>query len=299
MTDKDILSTFRKPSSCDSIDLIINEILFDPYVSGGEFIEIYNRSLKTIDIMDFYIALREPYSGKPGHSYLLSESHYTIEPGEYLAVTENISLVTGHYRFISANDFLEMDDIPNLPDEGAVISLFDPDGHVIDEVAYSQKRHVGNASNTKGISLERINPESSSCNPDNWYSASGDYGFATPGYKNSQYRMNESSSFSVIAEPEIITPDADGINDASIIRYVVGEGGYFANIIVFDCTGRPVKIIARNTLLGSSGEFTWDGKNDKGRKAPVGPYLIYSEIYNLSGDIKKFKSSCIIAEKIY
>ncbi|HJX71146.1 MAG TPA: lamin tail domain-containing protein [Bacteroidales bacterium] len=299
MTESEILSTFRKPLHCDSMDLIINEILFDPYVTGGEFIEVYNRSLKTIDLKDFYITLRDTYSGKQGPSYLLSESHYTLEPGYYLVLTGNISLVTDYYRIISRSDFLEMDDIPNLPNTGAFISLLDPADHVIDEVVYSQEMHVEFASNTKGVSLERINPDGSSCYPGNWYSASGDFGYATPGYENSQYRKDLLSSFSVIAVPEIITPDADGINDAAIIKYVIRDAGYIANIMIFDRTGRPVKIIARNVLLGSSGEFLWDGKNDEGRMAPVGPYLIYAEIFNLSGDIKRFKNSCIIAEKIY
>lgn len=299
MTGKEIFSTFRKPLQCDSMDLIINEILFDPYVAGGEFIEIYNRSLKTIDLKDFYVTLRDGSSGKTQHLYLLSEFHYTIEPGDYLVLTEHISLVTDHYRFISQNDFLEVDNIPILPDNGAVISLLDPNHHVIDEVAYSEKMHVEIASDTKGVSLERMNPYWSSNHPGNWYSASGDFGYATPGYKNSQHRTDELSSYHVIAEPEIITPDGDGMNDAVLIKYVVRDAGYFANIIVFDRTGRPVKIIARNILLGHTGEFQWNGINDAGRILPTGPYLIYTEIFNLSGNIKKFKNSCIIAEKIF
>ncbi|MBN2215156.1 MAG: lamin tail domain-containing protein [Bacteroidales bacterium] len=293
------VSAFRKPSKCDSTDLIINEILFNPYVRGGEFIEIFNRSLKTIDLKDFYLSTRDDYSAKSGQSFLLSEFHYTIEPGDYLVITENINLVTDNYRYISENDFLETEDIPNLPDKGAVISLFDSNDHLIDEAAYSEKMHVEIASNTKGISLERINPDWPSNDADNWYTASGDFGYATPGYENSQDRKDEISSFTVIAEPEIITPDGDGINDETAIKYIVPDAGYFANIIVFDRTGRPVKIIARNILLGSTGEFTWNGKNDSGITAPVGPYLIYTEIFNLSGNIKKFKNSCIIAEKIY
>ncbi len=296
---KEVFSTFRKPSQCDSMDLIINEILFDPYVAGGEFIEIYNRSSKTIDLKDFYMILGDGSSGKTQYPYLLSEFHYTMEPGDYLVMTEDKSLVTDHYRFISQKDFLEVDNIPNLPDNGAVISLLDPNHHVIDKVAYSEKMHVEIASNTKGMSLERINPDRSSNHPGNWYSASGDFGYATPGYKNSQQRTDEISSYRFIAEPEIITPDCDGMDDEVLIKYVVRDAGYFANIIVFDRTGQPVKIIARNILLGHTGEFQWNGISDAGRKVPIGPYLIYTEIFDLSGSIQKFKNSCIIAEKIY
>lgn len=297
--DNNIIFSFRMPSGCDSMDLIINEILFDPIVAGGEFIEIYNRSMKTIDLKDFYLALKDPYSQKPGQSYILSKSPFTLEPGSYLALTENTSLITDYYHFKSWYDFLEMENIPNLPNTTAIISLFDPNDRIIDEVAYSSDMHVEIMFNTKGISLERIDPDGNSNYRGNWYTSSGDFGYATPGYENSQSGKDHSLSFSFIAEPEIITPDGDGVNDATVIKYVVGDAGYFANIIVFDRAGRPVKILARNMLLGSTGELIWGGKTGEGRTAPVGPYLIYSEIFNLKGDIKKFKNSCIIAEKIY
>ena len=299
MLDKNMKLTFSKPLNCDSTDLVINEILFDPRFAGGEFIEIYNKSMKTIDLKDFYFALKDPYSDKQGPSYVLSESPFTIEPGDYLALTENISLITDNYRFLSRNDFLEMKDMPNLPNTGTVISLVDPNDRVIDEVAYSSDMHVEIMFNTKGISLERIDPRGKSNHPGNWHSASGDFGYATPGYENSQYKRDHLSSLGVIAEPEIITPDGDGMNDVTVIKYVVGEAGFFANMIIFDRAGRPVRILARNMLLGSAGEFIWDGKTAEGRPAPVGPYLIYSEIFNLKGSIKRFKNSCIIAERIY
>ena len=299
MLDKHMKLTFRKPLNCDSMDLIINEILFDPHLTGGEFIEIYNKSMKTIDLKDFYIVLKDPFSEEQGPSFVLSKTPFTIDPGNYLALTGNIDLVTDNYRFQSRNDFLEMEDMPNLPNTGTVISLVNSKDRIIDEVTYTSDMHVGIMFNTKGISLERIDPYGMSNNPGNWYSASGDFGYATPGYENSQYQRDHLSSVVVIAEPEIITPDGDGMDDVTVIKYVVAGTGFFANMIIFDHTGRPVRILARNMLLGSSGEFIWDGKTTEGRIAPVGPYLIYSEIFNLKGNIKKFKNSCIIAEKIY
>jgi hypothetical protein len=299
LMEKNTKLTFRKPMDCDSLDLIINEILFDPRVPEGEFIEIYNNSMKTIDLKDFYIVLKDTYTGKQGLSYILSESPCTIEPGDYLALTGNISLITGNYRFLTVHDFLEMKNFPNLPNAGTIISLVNANDQIIDEVAYSPDMHIEIANNTKGVSLERIDPEGQSNYPGNWFSAAGASGYATPGFENSQYKKDKLLSFSVAAEPEIITPDGDGMNDVTVIRYVLGQAGFFANILIFDRTGRPVKIIARNMLLGLAGEFVWDGKTSEGRMAPIGPYLIYTEIYNLSGSIRKFKNSCIIAEKIY
>lgn len=291
---------FRKPFPCDSLDLVINEIMFDPSVPGGEFLELYNRSFKTIDIEGFAISLKDPYTEKSGPLYPLSEVHYTIEPGKYILLTGNTRLISDIYYIESTYNFLKMKNFPNLPNENRFISLYDAHNRIIDEVLYSPDFHNELIINTKGVSLERVSHEASSTQPHNWLSASGDFDYATPGYENSQYFENdESSSIRVFAEPEIITPDGDGRCDETVIKYSVSDAGYFANIIVFDCTGRPVKKIAQNFPVGRKGEFIWNGKTDYNRKAPVGAYVIYAEIYNMSGDIEKFKICSIIAERIY
>ena len=284
---------------CDSLDLIINEVLFDSPITGAEFIEIYNKSDKTIDLKNFCITLRNLYSEKQGSSFVISEYPYAIEPGDYLALTGNINLLTDNYHVKSRYDILEIEGIPSLPNTGAIIILCDPSNSVIDKITYSPDMHIEIAKNTRGVSLERIDPEGLSAFPGNWISASGHFGYATPGYENSQFKKDRFASFTITAEPEIFTPDCDGRNDVTVLKYETEDNGYLANIIIFDRTGRPVKIIAQNILLGSAGELIWDGITDDGKPAPVGPYLIYTEVFNLSGNIKKFKNSCIIAEKIY
>ncbi len=297
--DRILKSAFKRPRICDSMDLIFNEILFDPPSTDGEFIEIYNKSDKAIDLRNFHISLSNLYSLKQHASFVISEYPYVIEPGGFLVLTGNPDLITDNYHVKCRYDLLEIEKFPVLPNNGAVLSLHDTANNIMDEVVYSPDLHIDIAYNTRGISLERIDPEGLSSFPGNWTSASGNFGYATPGYENSQFKKEMFASFTITAEPEIITPDCDGINDVTVIRYNAGDVGYFANIIVFDRTGRPIKIIAQNLLLGAAGEFIWNGITGDGRPAPVGPYLIYSEVYNLSGYLKKFKNSCIIAEKIY
>ena len=72
-----------------------------------------------------------------------------------------------------------------------------------------------------------------------------------------------------------------------------------ANITIFDASGRPVRYLEKNALSGISGNYRWDGLDDKGRKLPQGIYIIYSEIFNKNGNKKHFKNTIVLARKNY
>ena len=84
-------------------------------------------------------------------------------------------------------------------------------------------------------------------------------GYGTPGYENSQAGSELAGKPKVIFEPEAFSPDHDGYNDEFIIRYEVAKSGYVANISIFDAAGRFVQHLAKNEILGTSGEFVWNG----------------------------------------
>ncbi|MFO7656853.1 MAG: lamin tail domain-containing protein [Bacteroidales bacterium] len=291
--------TFQKPLPCNSLDLIINEILYDPFEAEGDFIEIFNRSDKTIDLNGFSIALKNPYTGKLSTQHMIVSYPYTIEPDCYTVLCKYPGKVTAHYRLCPLNSIIEMDNFPVLSNESGTIVLIDSARNIIDEVTFSKKQHFNLAVNTKGVSLERTHNDRASSDPGNWQSASGDAGYATPGLINSQNMTEGLADCIITVEPEIFTPDGSGVHHAVTISYSMHDNGYVANITILDRTGRPVKKLARNTMLGTSGSFTWDGRTESGRVAPVGPYLIYTEAYHLTGMVKKFKNTCIIAERIY
>jgi hypothetical protein len=49
-----------------------------------------------------------------------------------------------------------------------------------------------------------------------------------------------------------------------------------------------------NELLGTSGTFSWDGINENNEKSAIGIYIIYIETFNLKGEVKKFKKTCVL-----
>ena len=74
--------------------------------------------------------------------------------------------------------------------------------------------------------------------------------------------------------------------------------GYIANVKVFDSKGRPVRKLIENELLGNDGTFTWDGISDDKEKARTGIYVFYIEVFNLDGDIKEYKKTCVLATRL-
>ena len=71
-----------------------------------------------------------------------------------------------------------------------------------------------------------------------------------------------------------------------------------ANITIFDGRGRPVRNLVQNGILGLSGYLNWDGLDEKGKKLPVGTYVIFTEIFNLQGKKERFKNTVVLARRL-
>ena len=110
--------------------------------------------------------------------------------------------------------------------------------------------------------------------------------------------MADAASFGEITvTPDIVSPDNDGLDDYATINYQFPQPGFVANITIFDAAGRPVRYLQRNALCGLKGYFRWDGLSEKNQKLPVGMYIIYTEVFNLSGKTKKFKNVIVLARR--
>ena len=90
-------------------------------------------------------------------------------------------------------------------------------------------------------------------------------------------------------EPEVFTPDNDGIDDVAFIRYKTESVGFTANVIVFNSIGVKIKQIAANTLLATDGILTWDGKTDREQNVNPGIYVLYFEMINAEKGVKKIE----------
>ena len=155
--------------------------------------------------------------------------------------------------------------------------------------------HSSLLSDKEGIALEKINPAQDSQSTSSWLSASTSSGGGTPGCQNSQYReLSDESDNRFWLENDSFSPDGDGIDDEMILRYHTTGDNYQVNIRIFDAAGHLINTLAEEFRLGTDGFFIWNGKNSNGQKSSLGIYIVYVEMYNPGGEIKRFKPACAL-----
>ncbi len=276
----------------DSFSIVINEVLFNPKSTSTDYVELYNRSNKILNLKNVYIANA---SSTPSVEHL-SEEDYLFFPEDFIVVTENKDLVMHDYVANDPYAFIELS-LPSYSDDSGTVILLNEQGRTIDKVHYLDDWHFQLIHDDDGVALERTDYEVASQNAANWHSAAKNVNYGTPTYKNSQYRVNAGVQGEIKIDPEIFSPDNDGRDDFATILYSFPEPGYVANITIFDAVGRRVRDLERNALCGLKGYFRWDGLAEKSQKLPVGIYVIYTEVFNLQGKTKKFKNTIVLARK--
>lgn len=280
-------------------DLIINEIMFDAPVGSTEYIEMFNASHKVLDLSKVIFTTRKQdgtlNTGNkiPAGTILLPES--------YLAVAENADSVR-HYHHCPEESNIISTGWSALNNESADVVLANAaKDTVYDEVIYNVKWQHVLIKNPKGVALEKINPSLPANEPDSWHSAASETSYGTPGYQNSQYRevsLQVNDSKQVWPDPEVFSPDNDGVNDVCFIRYHTDSPGYVANVVIFNPSGVRIRQVASSALLASDGFFSWDGKTDTGKNILPGVYVLYFEMINTSaGQRKQLKMPIVVSSR--
>ncbi|MGD2034651.1 MAG: lamin tail domain-containing protein [Bacteroidales bacterium] len=281
---------FSVPSLSDSTDIIINEIMFDPDYGYSEYIELYNQSDKTIDLRDFGLI-----PGGTGNDTLtITEEYFPVEGDGYVVISGQNKGIDTHGLFSQQDKLVLMEHFPALPNTGSRIYLLDETGDICDAAFYSADFHHELLTDTRGVALERVSPQRSGLEPENWQSSASDAGFKTPAAPNSQSDMNKEETL-VELFPKIITPDGDGANDVLTIHYSMNEPGYMARITVFDRYGNTIKVLANGEILGTEGNYCFEGKDDNGNDLRSGYYILFFDAYNDKGSRKTEKASFVVA----
>jgi hypothetical protein len=286
------------PDSICEGDLLINEVLFNPYPNGYDFVEFYNNSDKVFDLKKIWIANRNSDNEIDDVKPIIDRS-FLILPYNYCAISEDISNIASLYHTAYPENLCTADHLPSMSDTEGEVLILDRYMNIIDEMHYTDKMHFSLLSDKEGVSLERINFEASALDETNWFSAAESVGFATPGYQNSQYREIGESESEISLESEVFSPDSDGIDDRLIINYAFEEAGSVVNMAVYNSNGRFITWLAQNTSIGAEGVFFWDGLDNKNLRCPIGIYIIYAEIYSPFGTSKVYKIPCVLSIKSF
>ncbi|MDG1101659.1 MAG: hypothetical protein P8N29_10680 [Saprospiraceae bacterium] len=274
-------------------NLAISEILSDPYSGGSDFVEIFNKSDKYLNLNGLII------------SNLAKDEQKSIDqdidllPGEYLCFTEDKEFLISTYPTHNADQIVEVD-LPSFNNDSGNVSLSHSSASTdyIDQFDYDEGLHFELLDDTEGVSLERISLTADTQSEDNWHSASTIAGFATPGMVNSNALPTVISDGEFELVEKVFSPNSDGDNDFLIINYKLDKPGYVANVKVFDDEGFEIDQIVSNGLLATEGLITWNGTTSEGSISQIGLYIIIAELFHSDGEIKNFKKVCVLADFI-
>jgi hypothetical protein len=281
-------------SAANNFDVVINEILFNPKDNGVDYVELYNRSKKIINLKQLYIANRNT-AGTISSIAQLTTDNYLLFPQNYIVVTSSPSLVKSQYIAQNPDAFVQINNMPSFDDDNGDAIILNAQGNIVDELQYDASWQFQLIDNVQGVALERINYDAPTQSQQNWHSAATSVGYGTPTYKNSQFRIDQYAAGEITVYPEIFSPNNDGIDDFLSIEYTFPETGYVANITIFDAAGKMVRLLQQNAICGTQGKFLWDGLGEKNRQLIQGSYIVYTKIFDLTGKTKDFKNAVVIS----
>jgi hypothetical protein len=292
-------------------DIIINEFMADPSPVVGlpevEFVEIYNKSSKTINLQNFKLA------DNAAQGTIASA---LINPGEYkvLCATANVGL------FSNAIGVTSFQGLNNTSDD---ISLSNENGIIIDKISYDLTWYQDDSKSNGGYSIELKN-SNSICggNASNWAASIHPSG-GTPGEQNSIFDNTPDTEKPYLLGLEVIEPNflnilfSEKMDSISLINTSVSvsnlsvanrflSDSYPSNLLIsFNENFSPSSIytITLNNIADCSQNFTSvSGEFSIAEKPEVGDIIIneilfdpvtngsdYIEIKNISTKIINVK----------
>jgi hypothetical protein len=150
--------------------VVINEIMYEPDIDNCEFVELYAK--ENINIGGWRIE-----DGSKNYFIISDTTQYLPKESYYVFAAD--SILFNKYSDIKYSGFAGTSSL-GFSNSGELLLLKDINGGTIDSILYSPKYHNRNFLTTKNRSLERINPEINSNDPQNWSTSTNPAG-ATPG----------------------------------------------------------------------------------------------------------------------
>ncbi len=277
-------------------DLVINEVLFNPYPDGADYVELLNISDRKIDIKDLLIANRDE-NYQLDAIYKLSEKSQILEAGAYLLLSKDTANVKLNYCYLDEDAFIQLVKMPSFNDDEGRVVILNRNNDQLDDFAYDEAMHFSQLTSKEGVSLERINPNKETNSNSNWISASQTVDFGTPGMQNSSYDIDEVEVNEIGFKSKMFSPDNDGVDDRLIINFELEKSGYVANIRVYNSLGVEVRRLASNLTLSTKDELFWDGLLANKERASIGIYVFYFELFHPDGEVKTYKKTCVLGGK--
>jgi hypothetical protein len=279
-------------------DVLINEILFNPKTGGVDFVEVYNFSNKILDLKDLKLATIFATKDSVISIRPVSTSTIFFQPKSYWVLTTQPDTVKAQYQIQNPNNFIKLSSFPSFNDDNGKAVILNKDNARLDQLNYDKSMHFALIKDLNGVSLERSSFTQPTNAVGNFRSAAANVGYATPGYKNSQFLEDGVAVKEITIPNQTFSPNNDGFEDVLPILFKFSQPNYAANVTIYNDQGVLIRKLVRNETIGSQGQWIWDGLTDTNQKARTGIYIIYAELFDLNGNVKKYKKTAVLAGQL-
>ncbi len=233
-----ILTAEFSIDSSSAGDIVINEINYNSAddFDSGDWVELYNRSDKTIDVGDWY------FSDEVDIHKFVIPAGTTLAPDNYLVLVQNDSAFTD--RFPQATNYIgEMDF--GLSGAGEYVMLVNNSGEIVDSLTYDDHLPWPDQADGQGASLELSDPVMDNSVAESWQ-ASLTHG--TPGTVNSVYTdVAESVESFTPNEFDLSQNYPNPFNPVTRINYSIPRNSS-VSLKVYDILGREVLTLFTGSL---------------------------------------------------
>ncbi|HAA16654.1 MAG TPA: hypothetical protein DCE41_35075 [Cytophagales bacterium] len=286
--------SFARPEIPQQHDIILNEVLFDPLFGGVDFVEIYNRSDRYLNLTDWVLSTDTTHA--QGVRLSTRAEGWMLPPRSYRVITPEKEGLLAHFPEVPSLVIWPLSGMPNLTNNEGSVALWTPDGILMDALVYSVDWHSPLLAETKGVSLERLDFDAKTQWNENWQSAAKALGYGTPGTANSQSITSREADIDVLsADPLVFDPRGEAAPEFTTIYYTLPASGYWGTITIYDLQGKEVQTLIANELLPTQGWVTWDGLLKTGELAAIGPYYIRAVFYHPDGNRLAAQQRIVVA----
>ena len=261
-------------------EIVVNEILQNPYNGGQDWIELYNNSTKIFNLKNLQFA---NFDNDTIANFKTVSANFILKPGAYAVLGKDSSFVKQNYPFHGVGTFVYAE-LPSYNNDSGSVYLFNENQTLLDLVKYSNEWQFPLLDEVDGVSLERLDPNGLSSDGMNWHSAAEAVQFGTPGLKNSQY-LPVTANGTFALEGELFSPDMDGYLDVMQASYQLAQANCLGTVSIYDERGRLIRTLFKNQLMATEGSFSWNGVKDDQTKASIGIYVVVFEAFSLDGGL--------------
>lgn len=260
----------------------ITEVMYDPFETQADYVEICNTGPDTIDLDGWYILDGEDASVEgetDNRARALIDASLLLGPGEYGVVLMD----TMHASMIMSSDkprsYICMHGI-NANALGDALTLCTSSGFLVDSISYTPDMHEAALASTKGVALEKREPRLSGLGASAWTS-SGNLKGGTPARANS-VQIDIPVTTSIDASPNPFSSSRADTRYPCAIAFKQPFMHAIVGLRILTPSGIHVRWLLNATFVGSEGVVLWDGADDMGRRVVPGQYVAALEAADAS-----------------